>query len=79
MVNPVSPTSFPSRLRRLTINGALLDPTAFSRFIPGLVNLEELELKSVRPDLVRAVGYNGGIDGTDHADSPVASVTLRLR
>lgn len=78
MINPTSPSSFPSHLRRLTISGALLDPTAFSQFIPGLVNLEELELKSVQSDLAQVVKYNEKIAGTGQADSSVASVILRL-
>jgi len=79
MINPTSPSSFPSHLRRLTISGALLDPTAFSQFIPGLVNLEELELKSVQSDLAQVVGRSEGIAGTGQADSSVPSVILRLR
>ena len=73
MINPAS------HLRRLTINGALLDPAAFSQFIPGLVNLEELELISVRPDLARAVGWNEETAGTGQVDSSVVSAILRLR
>ena len=79
MISPTSPSSFPSHLRRLTISGALLDPTAFSQFIPGLVNLEELELKSVQSDLAQVVDCNEEIAGTGQADSSVASVILRLR
>jgi len=71
-----SSTSFPSSLRRLTINGVLLRPAAFSQFIPFLANLEELELKSVQPDLAQAVGHNKGID---REGSLVASVILKLR
>ena len=74
--DPASPSSFPSCLHRLMINGVLIDPTAFSQFIPWLVNLEELELKSVQPDLVQAAGSNGRID---QADSSMASMVLRLR
>ena len=47
--------SFPSRLRTLTINGAHLDPTTFSEFLPRLINLEELELKSVDHKLISAL------------------------
>jgi len=47
--------SFPSRLRTLTINGAHLDPTTFSEFLPWLMNLEELELKSVDHKLISAL------------------------
>ena len=47
--------SFPSRLRTLTINGAHLDPTTFSEFLPRLMNLEELELKSVDHKLISAL------------------------
>ena len=75
--NPAAPFSFPSNLRRLTITGLLLDPAAFSRFVPFLVNLEELELKSVRPDLVRAMGYVGGNASLSRGGS--ASVVLRMR
>ncbi|KAF9648766.1 hypothetical protein BDM02DRAFT_2074223 [Thelephora ganbajun] len=77
--DPAAPSSFPSHLRRVMINGVLLDPVAFSRFIPFLVNVEELELKSVQPDLVQAVGHNEGILGTEREGSSVASVILRLR
>jgi hypothetical protein len=77
--DPSSPSSFPSHLRRLTINGVLFNPAAFSQFIPWLVNLEELELKSVQPDLVQAVSHNEEIAGVDQADSSVASVILKLR
>ena len=79
MINPASPSLFPSHLRRLTISGALIDPAAFSHFIPGLVNLEELELKSVQSDLAQVVGRNEGTAETGQADSSVASVVLRLR
>ena len=77
--DPASPSSFPSHLRRLTITGVLLDSAAFSRFIPWLINLEELELKSVQPDLVQAVGGNGGTAKIDSANSSAASVIFRLR
>lgn len=77
--DPASPCSFPSYLRRLTINGVLLDLTAFSRFMPWLVNLEELEMRSVQPCMIQAVGYNTGIAGIDRRGSPVGSVILRLR
>jgi len=46
---------FPSRLRTLAINGAHLDPTTFSEFLPRLINLEELELKSVDHKLISAL------------------------
>lgn len=75
--NPADPSSFPSHLRKLAINGLLLDPETFSRFLPFLVNLEELELKSVQPDLVRAIGYSGGNPSVYRGDS--ASVILRVR
>ena len=42
----------PSRLRALSINGAHLDPAAFSEFLSRLINLEELELKSVHHKLI---------------------------
>lgn len=74
--DPALPPSFPSQLRRLTINGVLLNPTAFSRFIPLLANLEELELKSVQPDLVQAVDH---AQRTAESDSSVVSVILKLR
>ena len=77
--NPISPSSFPSNLHKLTINGVILDPTAFSRFMPWLVCLEELELKSVQPDLIHLVGRNEGISGTNGAVSSSASLVLRLR
>ena len=77
--DPAFPSSFPAHLRRLTVAGALLDPEAFSRFLPFFGNLEELELRSVQPDLVRAVGNFQGIDGMEVADSLVASVILRVR
>ena len=77
--DPASPSSFPSHLRKLTINGVLLDPPAFSRFIPWLVSLEELELKSVQPDLVQAAGRNERATVIDRTDSSVGSVILRLR
>lgn len=75
--NPSAPSSFPSHLRRLTISGLLLDPAAFSQFIPFLVNLEELELKSVRPDLVQAVDQNKGNAGV-YRGGP-GSVIFRVR
>ena len=75
--NPTTPCSFPSHLRRVIINGLLLDPAAFSRFMPFLVNLEELELKSVQPDLVRVVGYNEGNASVFRGDP--ASVIFRVR
>ena len=77
--DPTFPSSFPSNLYKLTISGALLDPAAFSQFILFLVNLEELELRSVQPDLVQAVGHDEGIAGMEVSGSPVASVILRLR
>jgi len=46
---------FPSCLRTLIINGVHLDPTAFSEFLPRLINLEELELKSVDHKLISAL------------------------
>ena len=75
--NPAVPSSFPSYLRRLAINGLLLDPAAFSRFMPFLVNLQELELRYVQPDLVRAMGHNEGPASVCRGGS--ASVILRLR
>ena len=77
--NPALPSSFPSHLRRLTINGTLLDPAAFSQFIPFLANLEELELKSVKPDVVGAVGCGEGVAGMEEESSSVETVILRLR
>jgi len=77
--DPASPFSFPSHLRRLAIKGVLLDRTAFSQFTPWLVNLEELEMRSVQPCLIQAVGYNTGIAGIDRRGSPVGSVILRMR
>ena len=74
---PATPSSLPSHLRRLTINGLLLDPATFSRFMPFLVNLEELELKSVQPDLVRAVGHSEGNASVYRGDS--TSVIFRVR
>ena len=47
--------TFPSRLRALTINGTHLDPATFSEFLPRLVNLVELELKSVDHKLISAL------------------------
>ena len=61
--DPATPSSFPSRLHRLTINGLLLDNAVFSRFIQFLGNLQELELKSVQPDLVLAVDGSAGVFG----------------
>ena len=75
--HPAAPPSFPSYLHRLTINGLLLDPTAFSQFMPFLVNLEELELKAVQPDLVRAVGRRAANIDVYRGDSE--SVILRVR
>ena len=75
--NPTTPSPFPSNLRRLTISGLLLDPAAFSRFMPFLVNLVELELRSVQPELVRAVGHSGGNVSVYQGDS--ASVIFRVR
>ena len=46
---------FPSGLRTLTITGAHLDPTTFSEFLPRLINLEELEFKSVDHKLISAL------------------------
>ena len=77
--DPAFPSSFPSHLRRLTVAGVLLDPEAFSRFLPFFANLEELELRSVQQDLVQAVGRCEGMDGMEVTDSLVASVILRLR
>ena len=77
--DPAFPSSFPSHLHRLTVAGVLLDPEAFSRFLPFFANLEELELRSVQPDLVQAVGRCEGVDGMEVTDSLVASVILRLR
>jgi hypothetical protein len=74
--NPASPSPLPSHLRRLSINGVILNRVAFSRFIPWLAKLEELELKSVQPDLLQAVGLHEGIY---RADPSTASVILRLR
>jgi hypothetical protein len=75
--NPAAPSSFPSHLRRLTITGLLLDPAVFSRFIPFLANLEELELKSVQADLVQAMGHFNENAGVYEVGS--ASVILRVR
>lgn len=75
--DPAFPSSFPSRLRRLAISGVLLDPPAFYRLIPLLVSLEELELRSVQPDLVQAIGRGEGIAGMEVVDSSTASVILR--
>ena len=46
---------FPSCLRTLAINGVHLDPAAFSEFLPRLISLEELELKSVDHKLISAL------------------------
>ena len=46
---------FPSRLRTFTINGTHLDPTTFSEFLPRLINLVELELKSIDYKLISAL------------------------
>jgi len=77
--DPASPSSFPSHLRRLTVNGVLLDPAAFSQFMPFLANLEELELRSVSLNLVEAVGRGEGVAGMEVESSSVESVILRLR
>ena len=44
-----------SSLRTLTINGAHLDPATFSLFLPRLINLDKLELKSVHHKLISAL------------------------
>lgn len=49
------PSSFPSCLRTLSINGVHLDPSTFSEFLPRLTHLEELELKSVDNRLISAL------------------------
>ena len=77
--DPPFPSSFPSHLRKLTISGVLLDPPAFYRLMPLFVNLEELELRSVQPDLVQEIIHGEGIAGMEVADSSVASVILRSR
>ena len=43
------------RLRTLAINGAHLDPATFSQFLSRLIDLEELELKSVHHKLINAL------------------------
>ena len=48
-------SGFPSTLRTLTISGVHLDPATFSEFLPRLINLEELELKSVDHKLISAL------------------------
>ena len=48
-------SGFPSPLRTLAINGVHLDPATFSEFLPRLINLEELELKSVDHKLIGAL------------------------
>lgn len=75
--NSATLSSFPSHLRRLTINGLLLDPAVFSRFIPFLVNLEELELESVQQDLVQAVVHIK--EGAAVYGGGSGSVIIRIR
>ena len=75
--DPAFPSSFPSHLRRLTMSGVLLDPTALYRFIPLFMNLGELELRSVQRGLVQVIDCSEGIAGMEVVDSSVASVILR--
>lgn len=77
--NPAAPSSFPSHLRKLTINGLLLDPATFSQFIPFLENLEELELRSVQPELVQAMGHCKGNAAAYGGGPLVTSAILRVR
>ena len=52
-------SGFPSDLRTLTINGVHLDPATFSEFLPRLIKLEELELKSVDRKLIGVLSSGG--------------------
>lgn len=58
--------AFPLRLRTLAINGAYLDPAAFSGFLSRLINLEELELKSVDHKLINALSIGMQPPSVDH-------------
>jgi hypothetical protein len=65
---------FPSRLRTLTINGVHLDPATFSEFLPKLITLEELELKSVDHKLIGALNIGTQPPSVDRCPATSNSV-----
>ena len=72
---------FPSRLRTLAINGVHLDPVTFSEFLPRLINLEELELRSVDHKLISALSIGmqpPSVDQCPATSDLVVGSTLRM-
>ncbi|KAF9648822.1 hypothetical protein BDM02DRAFT_2058473 [Thelephora ganbajun] len=73
-------SGFPSCLRTLAINGVHLDPVTFSEFLPRLIHLEELELKSVDNGLISALSTGiqpPSVDQYPTTSNPVLGPTLR--
>lgn len=73
-------SGFLSRLRTLTINGVHLDPAAFSEFLPRLINLEELEMKSIDRKLIGALSVvmrPPSVDRCQETSDSVFGSTLR--
>ena len=71
----------PSRLRTLTINNVHLDPATFSVFLSWLVNLEELELKSVHHKLINALSIGmqpPNVDQYPTTSNPGVGPTLKM-